>query len=56
MKVLAEKRKELSQTIVSLIGQLSGFVDTQLAVNRAVEIARGVQGVSSVKNNLNVKK
>jgi osmotically-inducible protein OsmY len=36
--------------------QLSGFVDTQLAVNRAGEIARGVQGVSSVKNNLNVKK
>jgi len=35
--------------------QLSGFVDTQIAVNRAGEIARGVQGVSSVKNNLNVK-
>jgi osmotically-inducible protein OsmY len=36
--------------------QLSGFVDTQIAVNRAGEIASGVQGVSSVRNNLNVKK
>jgi hyperosmotically inducible protein len=36
--------------------QLSGFVDTQVAVNKAGEIARGVQGVSSVKNNLIVKK
>lgn len=35
--------------------QLSGFVNTQTAVNRAGEIARGVQGVSSVKNNLIVK-
>ena len=38
------------------IVQLSGFVDSQNAVDRAGQIARGVQGVSSVKNNLNVKK
>ncbi|MBE0557218.1 MAG: BON domain-containing protein [Proteobacteria bacterium] len=36
--------------------QLSGFVDTRDAVNKAGEIARSVEGVSSVKNNLNVKK
>lgn len=36
--------------------QLSGFVNTQDAVNRAGEIARSVQGVGSVKNNLNVKR
>ena len=36
--------------------QLSGFVDSQKAVDKAVEIARSVQGVKSVKNNLNVKK
>ena len=36
--------------------QLSGFVDTQMAVDRAGEIARAVEGVSSVKNDLNVKK
>jgi hypothetical protein len=36
--------------------QLSGFVDSQSAVDKAGEIARGVKGVTSVKNNLNVKK
>jgi len=36
--------------------QLSGFVDSQKAVDKAGEIARGVKGVKSVKNNLNVKK
>ena len=35
--------------------QLSGFVDSQKAVDKAGEIASGVQGVKSVKNNLNVK-
>ena len=38
------------------IVQLSGFVNSQQAVDKAVEIASGVQGVKSVKNNLNVKK
>jgi osmotically-inducible protein OsmY len=36
--------------------QLSGFVDSQQAVNRAGEIARSVEGVESVKNHLQVKK
>ena len=35
--------------------QLSGFVDSQKAVDKAGEIAGGVKGVTSVKNNLNVK-
>ena len=35
--------------------QLSGFVDSQKAVDKAVEITRSVKGVSSVKNNLIVK-
>ena len=35
--------------------QLSGFVNTQQAVNRAVELTRSVQGVSAVKNDLIVK-
>ncbi len=35
--------------------QLSGFVNTQKAVDKAVEIARGVKGVKSVKNDLIVK-
>jgi osmotically-inducible protein OsmY len=37
------------------IVQLSGFVDSQKAVDKAVEIARSVKGVKSLKNNLNVK-
>ena len=35
--------------------QLSGFVDSQKAIDKAGEIARSVKGVKSVKNNLNVK-
>jgi osmotically-inducible protein OsmY len=35
--------------------QLSGFVDTPQSVSKAGEVARGVKGVKSVKNNLIVK-
>ena len=35
--------------------QLSGFVASQQAVDKAVEIARSVKGVTSVKNDLIVK-
>jgi osmotically-inducible protein OsmY len=35
--------------------QLSGFVDSQKAVDKAVEITKTVGGVKSVKNNLIVK-
>jgi osmotically-inducible protein OsmY len=35
--------------------QLSGFVNSQRAVDKAVEIARSVKGVQSVKNDLIVK-
>ena len=35
--------------------QLSGFVNSQNAVNKAGEITRSVKGVKSVKNNLIVK-
>jgi osmotically-inducible protein OsmY len=37
------------------IVQLSGFVNSREAVNRAGQIARGVQGVKSVRNDLIVK-
>jgi len=37
------------------IVQLSGFVNSRQAVNKADEIVRSVQGVKSVKNNLIVK-
>jgi len=35
--------------------QLSGFVNSQKAIDKAVEITRGVKGVESVKNDLVVK-
>jgi hypothetical protein len=35
--------------------QLSGFVDSARSVSKAGEVARGVAGVKSVKNNLVVK-
>ena len=35
--------------------QLSGFVNSQQAVEKAGEIAKSVKGVTSVKNDLNVK-
>ena len=37
------------------IVQLSGFVDSQKAVDKAGQIARGVEGVKSLRNNLIVK-
>ena len=35
--------------------QLSGFVNSQADINKAVEVARGVKGVTSVKNDMRVK-
>ena len=35
---------------------LSGFVDSQAQVDRAVEIARGIEGVRLVSNEMSVKK
>ena len=35
--------------------QLSGFVNSQADIDKAVQIARGVAGVKSVKNDMRVK-
>ncbi|MHB1186339.1 BON domain-containing protein [Thiobacillus sp.] len=35
--------------------QLSGFVSSQAAANRAIELARSVKGVTSVKNDMQIK-
>jgi osmotically-inducible protein OsmY len=35
--------------------QLSGFVNSKADIDRAVEVARGVKGVSSVRNVMRVK-
>jgi osmotically-inducible protein OsmY len=35
--------------------QLSGFVGTQGDINKAADVARGIKGVTSVKNDMRVK-
>jgi len=35
--------------------QLSGFVSSRADINKAVEVARGVGGVTSVKNDMRLK-
>lgn len=35
--------------------QLSGFVNSQADINKAVEVARGVKGVTDVKNAMQLK-
>ena len=35
--------------------QLSGFVDSKAMMDRAVEVTRGVAGVTSVKNDMRVR-
>lgn len=35
--------------------QLSGFVSSQAEINKAGEIARGIKGVVSVKNDMRIK-
>lgn len=35
--------------------QLSGFVDSQTQVNRAIATASGVEGVNSIENNISLK-
>lgn len=47
--------KEISVETMQNVVQLSGFVDSAQIKARAGEIARGVSGVSSVRNNLIVR-
>jgi len=35
--------------------QLSGFVSSQADINKAAEVARGVKGVTSVRNDMRLK-
>jgi len=36
--------------------QLSGFVDNQSQIDRAIETARGIEGVRNVRNEMSIKK
>jgi osmotically-inducible protein OsmY len=35
--------------------QLSGFVNSREDINKAAQVARGIQGVTSVKNDMRLK-
>jgi osmotically-inducible protein OsmY len=61
-KVKAEIFKEPSLKVTQInvetyksVVQLSGFVDSAASMNKAVAIARSVQGVSSVKNDMRLR-
>lgn len=49
------KSAEINVETFKGVVQLSGFVSSQAAINRAVVVARGVEGVTSVKNAMRVK-
>lgn len=49
------KSAEINVETFKGVVQLSGFVSSASAANRAVEVARGVGGVRSVKNDMRIK-
>ncbi len=49
------KSTEVNVETFKGVVQLSGFVSSQAAMNQAVEVARKVNGVKSVKNDMRLK-
>jgi osmotically-inducible protein OsmY len=49
------KSAEINVETFKGVVQMSGFVSSEAASNKAVEVARGVAGVKSVKNDMRVK-
>lgn len=49
------KSAEINVETFKGVVQLSGFVKSQADINRAAELARGVRGVTSVKNDMRLK-
>jgi osmotically-inducible protein OsmY len=49
------KSAEINVETFKGIVQLSGFVSSEAAANKAVEVARTVKGVKSVKNDMRIK-
>ena len=49
------KATEINVETYKGVVQLSGFVSSQSSIDRAEEVARGVKGVKSVKNDMRVK-
>ena len=49
------KSAEINVETFKGVVQLSGFVSSQANINKAAEVARGVPGVKSVKNDMRLK-
>ena len=49
------KSAEINVETFKGVVQLSGFVNSQADINKAVEVTRSVKGVVSVKNNMRLK-
>ncbi len=49
------KSSEINVETFKGVVQLSGFVSSQSNINKAVEVALGVKGVQSVKNDMRLK-
>ena len=49
------KSSEINVETFKGVVQLSGFVNSQADIDRAVELTRGVKGVTSVKDDMRVK-
>jgi hyperosmotically inducible protein len=49
------KSSEINVETFKGVVQLSGFVSSQADINKAVQLTRGVSGVTSVKNDMRVK-
>jgi len=49
------KSSEINLETFNSVVQLSGFVNSQIDINRAVEVARRVKGVTGVRNDMRVK-
>jgi osmotically-inducible protein OsmY len=49
------KSAEINVETFKGVVQLGGFVNSQADINKAVEVARSVQGVTSVKNDMRLK-
>ena len=57
-QIFAEPSLKVAQVNVETyqgVVQLSGFVDSNASMNKAVEIARSVKGVTSVKNDMRLR-
>ena len=49
------KSAEINVETFKGVVQLSGFVNSREDINKAAQVARGIQGVTSVKNDMRLK-